>query len=221
MHLRKRHPELVGLVRIRVAGRRGGARTRVVWGRGWFQERVGATTFRLPAACFAQVNTEMANELVDLVNECAGEVRGRRAIDLYGGIGIYGMELARRGAEVIVAEADGEAVSCGQRAVRDQGLERVRFARGDVGDFLLELGAGGRGADVVVANPPRSGAGPEVMDRIVEIGPSRVILVSCDPATLARDARQLVVGGYRAGRAVPVDLFPQTSHVETVLSLKR
>jgi 23S rRNA (uracil1939-C5)-methyltransferase len=216
------HPELTGVVRIRARpGRRGGARVLPVRGKDWLTERVGGISFRLPATSFLQVNVDGAELLTGLVRAAAGPVEGKSVIELYGGVGAFAFDLAGRGATVTVCEADVDAVRCGRQAARAAGAERIRFQHTDVTAFLRACVREGRRAGVVVADPPRSGLGARVPGQIAALEPERVVLVSCDPATLARDARRLAAAGYEAGRAIPVDLFPQTAHVETVLAFTR
>ncbi len=212
-----RRPEVAGVVRVRhPAGRRGGGSTIPVAGDVDLHERIAGLDYRIPAASFLQVNPEMAEVLIDSVREFSGEVTGTEVLDLYGGIGTYGACLAREGASVTVCEADREATECGAAAVEGGALSGIRFVRSDVLRFL-ETEA--RGADVIVANPPRTGLGPGVARAILAQRPRRVILVSCDPATFARDARALAEGGLRTERVRPVDLFPQTAQVELVALL--
>ena len=221
-HLAQSHDNLAGVVRIEARrGRRGGTRISRVLGRTWLEERIGETTFRLPAASFFQINTYAASELLDVVVECVGRVEGRRIADLYAGVGAFGIELARRGANVTLCEADGQAVLCGRRAARAGDSKKIAFARAEVSDFLRRTRRDGCRFDVIVANPPRSGMGNEVPRLIGEHRPERIVLVSCDPATLARDTRRLMRQGYLPERVIPIDLFPQTAHVETVLVLRQ
>jgi 23S rRNA (uracil1939-C5)-methyltransferase len=216
------HPEVVGIVRLRArTGQRGGTRTLPLMGRSWIEEHVGAMAFRLPAASFLQVNSEAGGLLLELVRRGAGPVKGRVAIDLYAGVGAFGIDLARRGADVTACDADLDAVRCGRRAARGSATGRIAFRHGDSAAFLRALLARGHRANIVVANPPRSGLGARVPDQIADLEAERVVLVSCDPATLARDTRRLESRGFVAERAVPVDVFPQTAHVETVLTLAR
>ena len=216
-HLARAHAgRLAGVVRIRgLAGRRGGARVVPLVGQPWIEERIGATRFRLPAATFLQVNSEAAELLVGLVREVAGVEDREAALDLYGGVGAFGIDLARLGARVTVCEADLEAVRCGIQAARTAGSRVVRFVHGDVAAFLRDAPP----AELVVANPPRTGLGPRVAERIAALRPRRVVLVSCDPPTLARDVRRLAGAGLGLERVVPIDVFPQTAHVECVVSL--
>ncbi len=213
-----RRPEVMGVVRVRhPAGRRGGGKTIPVAGEVELHERIAGLDYRIPAASFLQVNPEMAEVLIESVREFSGDVSGAQVLDLYGGIGVYGTCLVRQGASVTVCEADREATECGAAAVERGGLSGIRFVRSDVLRFLE---AEARGADVIVANPPRSGLGPGVARAILAQRPRRVILVSCDPATFARDARALAEGGLRTERVRPIDLFPQTAQVELVALLR-
>ena len=215
------HPELAGVVRIRaLAGQRGGARVLPLTGRSWLEERIGEVTFRLPAASFLQVNSRAAELLLQLVREGVGRPAETSVIELYGGAGAFGVNLARSGATVTVCEADLAAVRSGREAARGK-TSNVTFVHADVGAFLRKCKTEGRRADVVVADPPRAGLGRRLPEQIAALNPRRVVLVSCDPATLARDTRRLTAAGLVAQRAVPVDVFPQTAHVETVLTLVR
>jgi len=216
------HRTVVGVARVRArAGQRGGARVTPIVGRSWISERVGELELRLPATSFVQVDTEAAGLLVDLVVQHAGAVARTAVLDLYGGVGSFGIALARQGARVIVCEADAEAVRCGRQAARSAGVPQVTFVHAEVGSHLRAGDHGPHGVDLVVANPPRAGLGRRVPQGIRRLDPERIVLVSCDPATLARDLSRLVELGYTPERAIPVDLFPQTAHVETVLPLKR
>ena len=218
--LASRHPEVCGVVRLeRRDGRRGGARTTLLRGRAWVEERLGTTVFRVPAACFTQVNADWTGSLPALVRECAGELEGAGAVDLYGGVGANGIELARAGAPTVaICEADLDAVSCGREAARRAGLEGVRFTRAGVAAFLSR-GWPRTAVGVVVANPPRSGLGRGIAATLAARRAPKLVIVSCDPATLARDLRVIVDGGYRLRRLIPLDLFPQTPHVEAVAEL--
>jgi 23S rRNA (uracil1939-C5)-methyltransferase len=220
--LASRHPEVVGVVRVIARpGARGGARLVPVWGRTWIAERVGALTLRLPASSFLQVHAEMREVLLQTVVESAGPQAGHEILDLYGGLGVFGLGLAAHGARVAICEADAQAVACGREAAAEQGLsEAVRFRCADVRLFLEERARSRAPVDLVVANPPRTGLGRGVVEALARVGPRRLVLVSCDPPTLARDLRGLGQRGLRVERVVPIDMFPQTAHVEVVATLR-
>jgi 23S rRNA (uracil-5-)-methyltransferase RumA len=219
----RRHSEVSGVALLRgSSGRRGGSSAVTLAGRPWIEERIGTLEFRAGAATFLQVSSPGATELIRLVRECAGAVEDRAILDLYGGVGSFGFSLLERGAKaVVVCDADGQAIECGRRTARRLEERRISFTREAVEDFLSHSGPRGRAADVIIANPPRAGLGAGVVGQIVRRDAATIVLVSCDPATLARDIRLLEEGGYSARRVVPVDLFPQTAHVESVAHLAR
>jgi 23S rRNA (uracil1939-C5)-methyltransferase len=161
---------------------------------------------------FLQVNREAAETLHDLALREMGAPRGRRVVDAYCGVGVYGRRMARQGAAAVGIEADPGAVAM----ARARPVEGFRVLEGRVEERLAEA----LPADLVVLNPPRSGTASGVMETLAAAAPARVVYVSCDPATLARDVRRLGEE-YRIGRVQAFDLFPQTAHVETVLTLDR
>jgi len=171
----------------------------------------------VPADVFSQVNPAMNPVLVATVLELAGLGAGATVIDLYAGAGNFALPLARRGAVVLAIEASKLAVDAGRANAARVGVPNVRFVRGDVAAALADAPRGH--LDLVVLDPPRRGAAPAIAP-ITRHRPARVVYVSCDPATLARDARALVTAGYRLGRVQPLDLFPQTYHVETVAAFE-
>jgi 23S rRNA (uracil1939-C5)-methyltransferase len=170
--------------------------------------------FSVRPGAFLQVNRDAATHLHDLVLREAGVPRGRRIVDAYCGIGVYGRRLARHGGVAVGIEADPQAVE----ASRARPVEGFTLLEGRVENRLAQV----LPADLLILNPPRAGVAQEVMELLAgdEAGPARIVYVSCDPATLARDVERLGQG-YRITRLQVVDLFPQTAHVETVLTLDR
>ena len=214
------HPRVAGVVRLVThPGRRGGVQTQVLAGSPWLTERVGGIEFEIPAGSFFQVNPGAAEILLHELLELAGDVSGLRVLELYGGVGVFALACAARGARARVCETDPEAVAAGRRTAARAGLRAVRFVRADVGRYLASTES--PRADLVIADPPRAGLAPGVAAAIAAIGPEKILLVSCDPATLARDLRAFRGRGYEAKRVIPVDLFPQTAHIETVSLLCR
>ena len=167
----------------------------------------------VPADAFTQVNPSANLLLVATVLELAGGVAGWRVLDLYCGAGNFTVPLARRGADVLGIERSEPAVAAGRANAARLGIPAARFLRGAAAPELARLPA--EALDLVVLDPPRAGAA-DVVPLLVARRPRRVVYVSCDPATLARDAGVLVAGGYRPGRVQPIDLFPHTYHIETV-----
>ncbi|HXV76694.1 MAG TPA: hypothetical protein VD788_10275, partial [Candidatus Polarisedimenticolaceae bacterium] len=220
--LMERVPELAGVVRLHSPhGRRGGTRAEVMAGRGWIVEQVAGFRLELPATSFLQVSRAAAEALVERVAETAPALDGCHVLDLYGGVGLHALTAVRGGAaSATVCEADVEAVRCGRETAARSRSSGVRYVHADVGRFLARPAARAAAPHWVIANPPRSGLGTGVARAIRALGACRLSLVSCDPATLARDLALLVEGGrYGIERIVPLDPFPQTAHVEVVATL--
>ena len=138
-------------------------------------------------------------------------------LDLYCGIGTIGLTLAAQAREVIGAEVVPEAVEDARQNALRNGITNARFLCGDAGEAARRLAGEGLRPDVVCVDPPRKGLSEDVVDTIAAMGPDRVVYVSCDPATLARDLARFAQRGYAAVRAAAVDMFPRTAHVETVV----
>lgn len=168
---------------------------------------------------FTQVNAEQNNRLVELVLSAA-ELQGHeRVLDLFCGIGNFSLPLARLAAEVVGVESFAPAIEDARRNADANGLDTVRFYAGDACGALPRY-RDGRGFDLVVLDPPRSGC-YAVMKQLLQDPPQRIIYVSCDPATLVRDLELMVHNGYRVSSSRPIDLFPQTWHIESMTVLDR
>ncbi len=175
----------------------------------------------VPVEGFFQANIALTDGLVDIVVELAGVGPGETVLDLYCGSGLFPLFLAPSCARLIGIEIDGEAVDCARLNMERHGIENAVFHQGDVRDVLEAEFGGKKGTiDVVVLDPPRTGCEREVLESIIGLGPARLVYVSCDPATLARDARLLADGGYELSTVKPLDMFPQTKHIESVALFK-
>ena len=198
-----------------------GGHTEVVFGADHFEEEIGGLRMRISAEAFFQTNTEMAERLYSSAIEFAGLSGLERVYDLYCGIGTIALLLAPRVAEVWGLEIVEEAVADAIANARLNEITNARFFAGDVRLALRELvGEAGR-PDVLLVDPPRAGLSQKIVRRIVEASPRRIVYVSCNPTTLAPNAAQLVAAGYRLERVRPVDMFPQTPHIECVAVLER
>ena len=206
-----------------------GTETRVLFGPGTIREALGAgLTLAISPLSFFQVNGAAVELLYDeAARACAlpgaPDPKGPRWIDAYGGTGAIALYLAARGAgHVTGIELIGAATADARANAAANGLaERTRFVSGRVERVLPDLFAAGERPAGVVLDPPRKGCEPEVLAALLAAAPPRVVYVSCNPATLARDARTLVEGGYTLSRVQPVDMFPQTAHVECVATFVR
>lgn len=208
-----------GVVRVLSRGeakRRDIAGVEVLTGRGFWREHLGEFEYALSAPSFFQVNTVAAENLVRLVLDALAPDGSDRVLDLYAGAGTFTLPLAEFAGEVVAVEGAGSAVRDLRRNLESACLD-AEVAPGDAARALPELGA----FDLAVVDPPRSGLHPSLVPALAAAGPVRVAYVSCDPATLARDASALRSVGYDLMSAVPVDLFPQTWHVETVAVFAR
>ncbi len=199
-----------------------GGQTELLAGADRFPETIGGMSFEISANAFFQTNTEMAEQLYELAVEYARPAGFERVYDLYCGIGTIGLLMSPRVAEVwgleLVEEAIGDAIANAQA----NEVDNAHFFAGDVRLALRELVERAGRPDVLVVDPPRSGLSQKVVRRIIEASPSRIVYVSCNPTTLAPNAAQLVAdGGYRLERVRPVDMFPQTPHIECVAELVR
>ena len=206
-----------------LALRQADGRPVVVRGEGSATVQVAGVTLYVPIDAFFQVNTSGAEALVALVRESAGDVAHRDVWDLYAGVGLLALPLAIDGAHVLAVESAMSATMALGRAAMDQELD-VRVLTEKVEHVTRRAAAGDRSIDppeVIIADPPRAGLGRHVIADLGRIAPSRLVLVSCDVASFARDARDLGAAGLRLERAVPLDLFPMTHHVEIVATFVR
>ena len=200
-----------------------GHETRALFGPGVIRETIGPLTFEISARSFFQVNSATIDTLYDQAAQAAQLERQPRVVDAYSGTGSIALYLAAKGArEVVGIEIVPPAVEDARASAARNGLaERTRFVTGAVEDQLPRLVKEGLEADVVVLDPPRKGCEPSVLETVAAMRVPRVVYVSCDPATLARDLKIMAGLGYRTERVQPVDMFPQTAHVENVATLVR
>ncbi len=223
-HLAAAHPELVGLVHSindGVAEVTGGLPSRIVWGQDWLQEQIHGVTLRLSSGAFFQTNTKMAERLYDRAAEAAGLTGGEVLYDLYAGAGSVGLILAPKASEVIAIELIREAVRDAKANAKANGFTRYRALCGDVRVVLREERGKLPPPDVAIVDPPRAGLSGGAIRRILELAPPVLVYVSCHPATFADNARSFVDGGYDLEWVRPVDMFPQTPHIEAVARFAR
>lgn len=222
--LQASHPEVVGLLHATNGGVSEitqGLPSRTIYGRDWFEERVCAVTLRLSAGAFFQTNTRMTERLYAHA-EAAARLTGREVLyDLFAGVGTIGIVLARSAAQVVSVEIVPEAVADTRRNVEANGVANHVALCGDVGHVLREHRGEIPAPDVVIVDPPRGGLSGRAVRRILELAPPTLVYVSCQPATFADNARRFVDGGYRLEYVQPVDMFPQTQHIEAVARFVR
>ena len=196
-----------------------GGETELLAGSDRFEETLSDMRFEISAGAFFQTNTEMAERLYQLAIEYAQPVGFERVYDLYCGIGTIGLLMSPRVAEVWGLELIPEAISDAIANARHNEIDNAHFFAGDVRVAMRELVERAGRPDVLMVDPPRAGLSQKVVRRIIEASPSRIVYVSCNPTTLAPNAAQLVEAGYKLVRVRPVDMFPQTPHIECVAEL--
>lgn len=222
--LRTAEPGLVGIV-LGVNEKRNnvilGDSYRTLWGQDYLMDEMCGLSFRLSVPSFYQVNTPQAEVLYNLALDFAALTEEETAVDLYCGIGTITLCLARRAGHVMGAEIVPEAIEDARENALRNGLSNVEFFCGDASHVAARLAADGIHPEVITVDPPRKGLAEDVVSSIAQMAPERVVYVSCDPATLARDVKRFREWGYSLQKAAAVDLFPRTPHVETVCLLAK
>ena len=198
-----------------------GTEYRTTWGRDWLEEELCGLTFRLSVPSFFQINRAQTQRLYALALDFAGLTGKETVLDLYCGIGTISLAMAKQAGKVIGAEIVPQAIEDAKENARRNGMENAEFFCGDAGAVAEKLAREGVQPQVICVDPPRKGLSEEVPAILAEMGPERIVYVSCDPATLARDVKRFGDLGYQVVRAQGVDLFPRCAHVETVVLLTR
>ena len=222
--LREASPRIVGVVlgvNTQPTGAILGKEYRTLWGTDVLTDELCGLTFRLSVPSFYQVNREMAEVLYDKAVEFAALTGTETVLDLYCGAGTITQVMARHAGRVIGAEIVPEAIEDAKANAERNGVENVEFFCGDASAVAADFAAKGLRPDVICVDPPRKGLAPEVVRAAAQMAPRRIVYVSCDPATLARDVKLLAAEGYGAVRAAAVDMFPGTANVESVVALER
>lgn len=192
-----------------------------LFGEAAITDRLCGLEFSLSPRSFYQVNHAQAERLYALAADAAALTGEETLLDLYCGTGTIGLSMAYRVKQLIGVEVVASAINDARRNAERNGVKNARFLCADAGAAAKQLAAEGVRPDVVILDPPRKGCSPDVLDTVADMNPSRVVYVSCDPATLARDLKRFAELGYVTTAVTPVDMFPRTSHVESVASLTR
>lgn len=222
--LRRAEPDLAGVV-LSVNQEKTnvilGKTHRCLWGRDYLEDTLCGLTFRLSVPSFYQVNREQAEVLYGRALAFAGLTGRETVLDLYCGIGTITLVMARQAKRAIGAEVIPAAVEDAKANAARNEVTNAEFLCADAAQAAQTLADRGLRPDVICVDPPRKGLAPAVIDAIVQMAPQRLVYVSCDPATLARDVKRMEEQGYVLQRAEAVDLFPRTAHVETVCLLSK
>ncbi|CDN42955.1 23S rRNA (uracil(1939)-C(5))-methyltransferase RlmD [Paenibacillus sp. P22] len=198
-----------------------GDETRTLWGSDVIYDELDGIRFAISARSFYQVNPAQTLRLYQSAVDYAGLTGSENVIDAYCGIGTISLFLARRAGHVYGVEIVPEAIEDAKRNASLNGIENASFEAGAAEVVIPRWRSEGIKPDVIVVDPPRKGCDEQLLDTILEMKPERVVYVSCNPATLARDLQVLEAGGYRTVEVQPVDMFPHTVHVESVALLVR
>ena len=193
----------------------------VLHGDGWIEDTLCGLTFRLSPRSFYQVNHHQAQRLYEAAISQAQITKDDTVLDLYCGVGTITLAMAAAAGRVIGVEVVPQAVADAKENAKRNGIENAEFICGDAGSAALALEAKGIHADVVVVDPPRKGLNADTIEALHRFAPRRIVYVSCDPATMARDVALLKERGYRLKNAMAADLFPRCAHVESIVCLTR
>ncbi len=222
--LLKLHPEITTIV-INVNDKKTsmvlGEKETVIYGKGYIEDVLCGQVFRISPKSFYQVNPVQTEKLYAKAIELAQLTGKERVIDAYCGIGTIGICAAKHAGEVIGVELNKDAVKDAVQNAKRNGVKNCSFYQADAGKFLVQMAEQRQSADVVFLDPPRSGSDEAFLSSVVKLRPRRIVYISCNPETQARDLKFLTAKGYRAQGAYPFDCFPFTNHKETIVLLKR
>ena len=198
-----------------------GQKCRTIYGMDTVEDTLCGLRFKLSPLSFYQVNRTQAERLYEVAARYAGLTGQELLLDLYCGAGTIGLSMAGMARRLLGVEIVPQAVENARENARLNGIENAEFFCGDAGEAARMLAERGERPDVIVLDPPRKGCSPDLVRTVAEFGPKRIVYVSCDPATLARDLKLFAELGYPPVEAAPVDMFPGTAHVETVVLLSK
>ncbi len=198
-----------------------GPQEKCLYGPGYIEDILCGLRFRISASSFYQINPVQTEVLYRTAISYAELTGKERVIDAYCGIGTIGLSASAQAGQVIGVELNGEAVRDAAMNARINQVKNARFFQGDAGEFMRDMAAQGETADVVFMDPPRAGSDETFLSSLIKLSPQKIVYISCNPETQARDLRYLTGKGYAVKRIQPVDMFPWTEHVETVVLMSR
>ncbi|MCR5792428.1 MAG: 23S rRNA (uracil(1939)-C(5))-methyltransferase RlmD [Lachnospiraceae bacterium] len=222
--LLKEHPEITTVV-MNINDRHTsmilGNREETLYGKGFIEDSLCDKVFRISPKSFYQVNPVQTEKLYRKAIALAGLTGSETVLDAYCGIGTIGIIAADAAKEVIGVELNKDAVRDARGNARRNGVKNISFYENDAGEFMRKLAIEGVAIDTVFMDPPRAGSSKMFMDAIFKLAPKKVVYVSCNPETMARDIAYMQKNGYRTNEFYPYDMFPHTGHVETVVLMSR
>lgn len=218
--LLKVHPEITTIV-MNVNNRKTsmvlGEREQVLYGKGYIEDTLCGKIFRISPKSFYQVNAVQTEVLYGKAIEMASLKGNETIIDAYCGIGTIGLIASSHVKKVIGVELNRDAVKDAITNAKRNNIKNVFFYNKDAGEFMKQMAAEKQSVDVVFLDPPRSGSTEQFLDAMISMSPKKVVYISCNPETLERDLAYIVKRGYETKRAIPVDMFPGTKHVESII----
>ena len=198
-----------------------GERSETLYGKGYIEDSLCGCTFRISPSSFYQINPAQTEILYNTAIEFARLDKNSTVIDAYCGTGTIGIAAAKHAGSVTGVELNADAVRDAVFNAKRNKIENIAFVKADAGEFMLEAAQQGEKADVVFMDPPRAGSDKKFLSSLVTLAPKTVVYISCNPETLARDLTFLVKNSYKVRKIQPVDMFPFTNHVETVVLLSQ
>lgn len=192
-----------------------------LYGAGYIEDSILGAVFRISPKSFYQVNPVMTEQLYATALSYLGSTKNAAVLDAYCGTGTIGILAARSAGQVIGVESNPDAVRDAIRNAKRNGTENIRFVRADASAYLEDMAKNGDRLDAVIMDPPRAGSDPRFLKAVAAIAPKKIVYVSCNPETLARDLAWLTKHSYAVQKIQPVDMFPHTRHVECVVLLKK
>lgn len=222
--LLKKHPEITTIIQNINREHTSlvlGNTEKVLYGKGTIEDTLCGCVFRISAKSFYQINPVQTEKLYSTAIDYAELTGEETVIDAYCGIGTIGIIAAQKAKEVIAVEVNKDAVFDAKNNAKRNDTQNIKFYCDDAGKFMTNMAADGKSADVVFMDPPRAGSDEAFLSSVVTLNPKRIVYVSCNPETQERDLKYLIKNGYKVKKIQPVDMFPHTNHVETVVLLSR
>ena len=222
--IRQLHPEISTIV-VNVNGKNTsmilGDKEQILYGKGYIEDTLCEKVFRISPKSFYQVNPTQTEQLYRLGMDMAGLTGKETVLDAYCGIGTIGLIAADKAAKVIGVELNKDAVEDARVNAKRNNVSNIQFYLKDAGEFMEQLAEQQENIDVVFMDPPRAGSDEKFLGSLVPLKPKKVVYISCNPVTLKRDLEYLAKKGYKVEKAVPVDMFPWTNHVETIIKMTK
>lgn len=222
--LLKKHPEITTIIQNINREHTSlvlGNTEKVLYGKGTIEDTLCGCVFRISAKSFYQINPVQTEKLYSTAIDFAGLTGNERVIDAYCGIGTIGIIAAKKAKEVIAVEVNKDAVFDAKNNAKRNSTDNIKIYCDDAGKFMTKMAAEGESADVVLMDPPRAGSDEAFLSSVVTLNPKKVVYISCNPETQARDLKYLTQHGYKVRKIQPVDMFPHTGHIEVVCLLTR